>query len=98
MFSGKFSVASDYRIGFASSISEANNIDTSMVRSAAGIVGFTNATTGGGAIHLTMFASPPRTCDATAEGDVYADTSHALCYCDGTSWNVLTGSGAGSCV
>jgi len=97
-FTSFFSVASGYRIGFSSSATEAFSLDTSMVRSAAGIVGFTNATTGGGAIHLTPFASPPRTCDATAEGDMYADTSHVLCFCDGTSWNALTGSGAGSCV
>ena len=70
----------------------AGSTDTTIERTAAGIVKFTNA------LHLTPLASPPRTCDATAEGDIYSDTSHALCYCDATSWNVLTGSGAGSCV
>jgi hypothetical protein len=94
-YSGHFSVASDHRIGFADSTTEANNVDTSLVRSAAGIVGFTNATTGGGAIHLTPMASPPRTCDATAEGDIYSDTSHALCWCDASTWQKL--SGAGTC-
>ena len=94
-YSGHLSVASDHRIGFSSSTTEANSIDTSMVRSAAGIVGFTNATTGGGAIHLTPLASPPRTCDATAEGDIYSDTSHALCWCDAATWQKL--SGAGTC-
>lgn len=71
--------------------------DTGLVRDAAGIIALTNGNGGSGTLHFRPAASPPRTCDATAEGDVYADTSHALCFCDGTSWNVLTGSGAGAC-
>lgn len=71
--------------------------DTALVRDAAGIIALTNGSTGSGTLHFRPAASPPRTCDATAEGDLYSDTSHALCYCDGTSWNVLTGSGAGAC-
>ena len=46
-------------------------------------------------LHLTPMASPPRTCDATAEGDLYSDSSHALCYCQGSAWTVVIG--AGSC-
>lgn len=46
-------------------------------------------------LHLTPIASPPRTCDATAEGDLYSDTSHALCWCDASAWQKL--SGAGTC-
>lgn len=68
------------------------SLDTTIARAAAGIVKITSA------INLVPLASPPRTCNAGAEGDIYADTSHALCFCDGTSWNVLTGSGAGTCV
>lgn len=44
-----------------------------------------------------LLASPPATCDAGNECAEYSDTSHARCYCDGTTWNVLTGSGAGAC-
>lgn len=75
----------------AATDTNANEIDTVLQRSAAGIVKLTNT------LNLVPIASPPRTCDATAEGDIYSDTSHALCFCDGTTWNVLTGSGAGSC-
>lgn len=69
--------------------------NTAMKRAANGIVAFSDGSTGGGAIHLNPFASPPRTCDATAEGDIYSDTSHALCWCDATTWQKL--SGAGTC-
>jgi len=82
---------SDFNFGWTSSATNASvtGNDTVLVRSAAGIVGLTNA------LHLTQIASPPRTCDATAEGDIYTDTSHALCWCDGTTWQKL--SGAGTC-
>lgn len=100
--------ASDYRTGLRADGSmvwvssgdpyNTENADITMFRAAAGVVGIGGASvSAGGALHLNPLASPPRTCDATAEGDIYSDTSHALCYCDGTSWNVLTGSGAGSC-
>lgn len=43
---------------------------------------------------ITPVASPPKTCgDANTEGTFYVDTSHALCYCDGTSWQKLQGAG-----
>ena len=67
----------------------AGSTDTTIERTAAGIVKFTSA------LHLTPLASPPRTCDGTAEGDFYSDTSHAACWCDGTTWTKL--GGAGSC-
>lgn len=67
----------------------AGSTDTTIQRTAAGIVKFTNS------LQLTPIASPPRTCDATAEGDIYSDTSHALCWCDATTWQKL--SGAGTC-
>jgi hypothetical protein len=67
-----------------------NNYDTGLIRSASGVVGVNDA------LHLTPVASPPRTCDATAEGDFYSDTSHALCWCDASTWQKL--SGAGTCV
>lgn len=72
------------------------NADATLFRSAAGVVGVGGtSTTVGAALHLVPLASPPRTCDATAEGDIYSDTSHALCWCDATTWQKL--SGAGTC-
>lgn len=82
-------------IGWSSSYNNAGINDTSIGRAAAGVVGFADGSTGGGALHLNPLASPPRTCDATAEGDFYSDTSHALCWCDGSAWQKL--SGAGTC-
>lgn len=82
---------SDFNLGWGPSATNASVTvnDTVLVRSAAGIVGLTSA------LHLTPIASPPRTCDATAEGDLYSDTSHALCWCDASTWQKL--SGAGTC-
>lgn len=68
-----------------------SSVDTLVQRASAGIVRFQDA------IRLTPSTSPPVACAAGTEGTIYSDTSHALCYCDGTSYNVLTGSGAGSC-
>lgn len=65
------------------------SLDTTIARAAAGIVKITSA------LNLAPLASPPRTCDAIAEGDIYSDTSHALCWCDASSWQKL--SGAGTC-
>lgn len=64
--------------------------DTIHERQAAAVHKFSDA------IRLNPRSSPPVTCGAaSSEGAVYTDTSHALCYCDGTAWVVLTG--AGSC-
>lgn len=65
------------------------SLDTTLSRAAAGIVKITST------LNLALLASPPRTCDATAEGDIYSDTSHALCWCDASAWQKL--SGAGTC-
>ena len=85
--------------GWTSSTSEgggATTNDTALGRAAAGIVSVNDGTaSGGAALHLNPLASPPRTCDATAEGDIYSDTSHALCWCDASAWQKL--SGAGTC-
>lgn len=43
-------------------------------------------------LRLTAQASPP---SSPAEGDLYSDTSHALCWYDGSAWQKL--SGAGTC-
>lgn len=48
-----------------------------------------------GALRIVPLASPPYTCDGTTEGAEYSDTSHAKCWCDGTTWQKL--SGAGTC-
>lgn len=47
-------------------------------------------------LQLTPLASST-TCDGATEGKLYADTSHALCFCDGTSWVNLTPLSGGSC-
>ncbi len=44
-------------------------------------------------VRLTPSASPPFTCDASHEGYHYSDTSHAACFCDGTTWLKLVGAG-----
>lgn len=49
--------------------------------------------TAGGGVILVPLASPPETCDAGHEGEMYSDTSHALCWCDGTTWTKLAGAG-----
>ena len=46
-------------------------------------------------LYLTPAASPPIACNGGNEGYIYTDTSHALCWCDGTTWQKL--SGAGTC-
>jgi hypothetical protein len=46
---------------------------------------------------LPLLAAPPVACTAPIEGQMYADTSHAACFCDGSTWQKLTGSGAGTC-
>lgn len=89
---GDFRVALDdgSRIAWvASGDPESGTVDTTMERDAAGIVKLTSV------LNLAPLASTPRTCDATAEGDIYSDTSHALCWCDASTWQKL--SGAGTC-
>ena len=77
-------------LGWISSTdTNANEVDAYFTRAAAGIVKITST------LNLALLASPPRTCDATAEGDIYSDTSHALCWCDASAWQKL--SGAGTC-
>lgn len=51
-----------------------------------------------GAMKLTAQAAPPVTCSAGTEGVIYTDTSHALCYCNGTAYANLTPADGGSCV
>lgn len=47
----------------------------------------------GDMMQLTPLASPPYTCNAGNEGGTYSDTSHALCWCDGTTWTKVAGAG-----
>jgi hypothetical protein len=42
-------------------------------------------------LNLVPSATPPDTCDAGDAGSIYHDTSPALCWCDGTTWQVLSG-------
>lgn len=46
-------------------------------------------------IKLTPLAAPPATCAAGTEGEIYSDSSHALCWCDSGTWQKI--SGAGTC-
>jgi len=46
-----------------------------------------------GLVTISLSASPPATCDAGHEGELYADTSHALCFCDGSDWTKVVGAG-----
>lgn len=50
-----------------------------------------------GAMQLTPQASPPISCGSGAEGVMYSDTSHALCYCNGTAYTNLTPADGGNC-
>jgi hypothetical protein len=51
-----------------------------------------------GNLRLVPLASPPVICGgANTEGVYYTDTSHAFCYCNGTSWTNLTPADGGSC-
>ena len=64
---------------------------TSILASADGGAAITAASTIVSLVHITPQASPP---GSPTEGDIYADTSHALCYYDGSSWLVISGAGA----
>lgn len=43
---------------------------------------------------LTPAESPPAACSGPIEGAIYADTSHAFCFCDGTTWQKVIGEGS----
>lgn len=66
--------------------------DVGLGRDRAGVLSCTDGATGAGAINLPAKVSPP---DTPKEGDLYTDSSHALCWYSGTAWVVVAG--AGSC-
>jgi hypothetical protein len=76
-----------------------SSTDLAVKRDAVSIMVITDASSGGAALKLRAIAAPLRACDATGAGDIYRDTSLALCFCDGTSWQVLNPStvGVGTC-
>lgn len=82
------------RITNSQSLVFSNGVDYDRGLTGSGVTGPVVKVTS--ALNLSPLASPPRTCDATAEGDIYSDTSHAICWCDGTIYQKL--SGAGTCV
>jgi len=45
---------------------------------------------------IDRVASPPA-CDAGGMGRIYADNTGALCFCDGSSWNIVATGAGGSC-
>jgi len=59
-----------------------------------GNLSVTNTVTIGKGIILTPTASPPA---APSEGELYADTSHAVCYYNSTAWEKLNTGGTGTC-
>lgn len=85
--SGKVTMGATVPIGWDSSATFAAQ-DTSLSREAADVVKIDSL------IELTPVASGG-TCDAGNEGRIYSDSSHALCWCDGTTAQKL--SGAGTC-
>ncbi len=46
-----------------------------------------------GGLTLVPSASPPFTCNGAHEGAMYSDTSHALCWCDASTWQKVFGAG-----
>lgn len=100
----EFTFASGQMLGWSSAASNPfADADVSFTRNAAADIALNSGrTTNGlatlrlGEVRLTPQASPPVTCgDANTLGYAYADTSLALCFCDGTAWQVLNPSTAG---
>lgn len=49
-------------------------------------------------LRIPPSVNPPFSCgSADSEGAIYTDSSHALCFCDGTVWVNLTPTSGGSC-
>lgn len=98
--SGSDTAATNYRIAGGAATGNAAGGAIVLLTSDAGASGSTLQTltekfrvpTFGG-YSSTPLASPPYTCDAGHEGYEYSDTSHAKCWCDGTTWTVLAGAG-----
>lgn len=42
---------------------------------------------------ITPTDTPPDSCSGASEGGIYSDTSHAICWCDGTTWTKIAGAG-----
>jgi len=94
-----YTFVSDRGLGLARAASG----DGRLVANNVSVLGFKqsgsqNTATIYGALALTPQASPPLVCGgAGSEGMIYVDTSHALCYCNGTAWANLTPSDGGAC-
>ena len=91
--SGFASLASGVPLRWAASGSAGGTTDTQIERAAVAVVKITDA------LSLTCVASPPRACSGGTIGDIYCDTSLALCFCDGTTFQVLNPltAGVGGC-
>lgn len=90
------------QIGMTSGNKIMFGINTMTLYSAPDIVALQLSSTGvhkfSDALALTPRSSPSVTCGAAnTEGVIYTDTSHALCYCNGTAWTNLTPGDGGSC-
>ena len=89
MDQGKFYIGSGVEISWGSTVTPAGYgyaPDTEIGREAADVVKIDSL------IELTPIASGG-TCDAGNEGRIYNDSSHALCWCDGTTVQKLSGGG-----
>lgn len=65
-----------------------------VVAAAAKVAGVTTLTVAE-ALRLTPRAAPPLTCGAAnTHGALYTDDSSALCWCDGTTWQKVVGTGS----
>lgn len=85
-----FTFTSDQDTGLGAA---ADNTATLYAGGVAALSATASTATLAAALRLTPIASAP-TCDAGSEGSLYSDTSHALCWCDGTAWAKLAGAGA----
>jgi len=86
--SSKFYIDGSIEIGWASGTPAGSGyaMDTEIGRDAADVVKIDSM------IELTPIASGG-TCDSGNEGRIYNDSSHALCWCDGTTAQKLSGGG-----
>ena len=86
--SSKFYIDSSIEIGWAAGTPADSGyaLDTEIGREASDVVKIDSL------IELTPIASGG-TCDAGNEGRIYNDSSHALCWCDGTTVQKLSGGG-----
>lgn len=83
----EISLAMDRCLKWAASAA-AGGGDTTVCRAAGGVAKLNDA------LQLTARTNPPTTCNAGASQTIYGDDSGALCWCSGSAWVVIAGSGS----